>query len=257
MFTIAKKKFCHKFISTPKTTPTPKIESNTAKKTIPFAYCPNQTKNTSPVFGESKSKYRPLHLHCIALTLEKLIIFSAPSGSGKTTVVKHLLQVMENQLAFSVSATTRAPRPNEVDGREYHFLQLSHFREKINEGAFLEHEEVYAGILYGTLWAEVKKIWASGKTVVFDVDVKGGLNLKRKFGEQALAVFLRPPSVDVLMERLTKRSTEVEHQLQERIAKANYELSFESQYDTVVVNDNLDETFASCEKLVSEFIKNQ
>jgi guanylate kinase len=110
--------------------------------------------------------------------------------------------------------------------------------------------------LYGTLWSEVRKIWSEGKAVVFDVDVKGGLNLKRQFGEQALAVFLRPPSVDVLMERLTKRSTEVEHQLQERIAKANYELSFESQYDTVVVNDKLEDTFATCEKLVSDFLSN-
>jgi len=169
-------------------------------------------------------------------------------------VVKHLLSVMQDKLAFSVSATTRNPRPGEENGREYHFLDLNDFRNKIKEGAFLEHEEVYAGILYGTLWTEVRKIWAEGKAVVFDVDVKGGLNLKREFGDQALAVFLRPPSVDILMERLTKRSTEVEHQLQERIAKANYELSFESQYDTVVVNDKLDETFATCEKLVSDFI---
>jgi guanylate kinase len=188
--------------------------------------------------------------------LEKLIIFSAPSGSGKTTVVKHLLGVMHSQLAFSVSATTRNPRPGELDGREYHFLQLEDFHQKVKDGAFLEHEEVYAGILYGTLWSEVRKIWSEGKAVVFDVDVKGGLNLKRQFGEQALAVFLRPPSVDVLMERLTKRSTEVEHQLQERIAKANYELSFESQYDTVVVNDKLEDTFATCEKLVSDFLSN-
>lgn len=186
--------------------------------------------------------------------MEKLIIFSAPSGSGKTTVVKHLLSVMQDKLAFSVSATTRNPRPGEENGREYHFLDLNDFHNKIKEGAFLEHEEVYAGILYGTLWTEVRKIWAEGKAVVFDVDVKGGLNLKREFGDQALAVFLRPPSVDILMERLIKRSTEVEHQLQERIAKANYELSFESQYDTVVVNDKLDETFATCEKLVSDFI---
>ena len=161
---------------------------------------------------------------------------------------------MEQQIAFSVSATTRNPRPGEINGREYHFLQLDDFRTKITEGAFLEHEEVYAGILYGTLWSEVQKIWASGKAVVFDVDVKGGLKLKEKFGDQALAVFLRPPSVEVLMERLTKRSTEVEHQLQERISKAHFELSFENKYDTVVVNDKLDVTFATCEKLVSDFI---
>lgn len=171
-------------------------------------------------------------------------------------MVKHLLDVMSSQLAFSVSATTRSPRPGEIDGREYHFLTLDQFNNSILQNEFLEYEEVYAGILYGTLWSEVRKIWAEGKTVVFDVDVKGGLNLKRKFGNQAMAVFLRPPSVDVLMERLTKRSTEVEHQLQERIAKANYELSFESQYDTVVVNDILEDTFEKCEKLVRDFIEN-
>jgi guanylate kinase len=186
--------------------------------------------------------------------LNKLIIFSAPSGSGKTTVVKHLMQVLEHRLAFSVSATTREPRTGEVDGREYHFLKLSDFKTRIEEGEFLEHEEVYAGILYGTLWSEVKRIWAEGKAVVFDVDVKGGLNLKRKFGDQAMAVFLRPPSVEVLLDRLTKRSTEVEHQLKERIAKANYELSFEDQYDVVVVNDVLEETFAKCENLVGQFL---
>ena len=174
------------------------------------------------------------------LILNKLIIFSAPSGSGKTTVVKHLLDVMSTKLAFSVSATTRSPRPGEVSGREYHFLQLEDFQNKIKNSEFLEHEEVYAGILYGTLWSEVQKIWAEGKAVVFDVDVKGGLALKRQFGEQALAVFLRPPSVEILLERLTKRSTEVEHQLQERLAKANFELSFENQYDVVVVNDILE-----------------
>jgi guanylate kinase len=186
--------------------------------------------------------------------LNKLIIFSAPSGSGKTTVVKHLLEVMSSKLAFSVSATTRSPRPGEVSGREYHFLQLENFQNKIQNNEFLEHEEVYAGILYGTLWSEVQKIWAEGKAVVFDVDVKGGLALKRQFGEQALAVFLRPPSVEILLERLTKRSTEVEHQLQERLAKANFELSFENQYDVVVVNDILEETFVNCENLVNHFL---
>ena len=188
------------------------------------------------------------------LILNKLIIFSAPSGSGKTTVVKHLLDVMSTKLAFSVSATTRSPRPGEVSGREYHFLQLEDFQNKIKNNEFLEHEEVYAGILYGTLWSEVQKIWAEGKAVVFDVDVKGGLALKRQFGEQALAVFLRPPSVEILLERLTKRSTEVEHQLQERLAKANFELSFENQYDVVVVNDILEETFTKCENLVNDFL---
>ena len=161
---------------------------------------------------------------------------------------------MSDRLAFSVSATTRQPRPGEEPGREYHFLSLSDFQQKIDTNEFLEYEEVYAGILYGTLWSEVHKIWAQGKAVVFDVDVKGGLALKRKFGDQALAVFLRPPNVDVLLERLTKRSTEVEHQLKERLAKANYELSFESQYDVVVINDILEETFENCTKLVDSFL---
>ena len=127
-------------------------------------------------------------LHGIDLDIKagEFFVLLGPSGSGKTTVVKHLLEVMDQQLAFSVSATTRSPRPGELNGREYHFLQLDDFREKIKDGAFLEHEEVYAGILYGTLWSEVKKIWADGKAVVFDVDVKGGLNLKRQFGDPKL-----------------------------------------------------------------------
>ena len=185
----------------------------------------------------------------------KLIIFSAPSGSGKTTVVKHLLQTMPDKLAFSVSATTRKPRPGEEDGKEYHFLSQDDFEKRVEDNAFLEHEEVYAGILYGTLWSEVHKIWDQGKAVVFDVDVQGGLSLKRRFKDDALAIFLRPPSVDVLMERLRKRSTEVEHHLQERIAKANHELSFESRYDVVVVNDILEDTLKRCEDLVNEFLK--
>lgn len=184
----------------------------------------------------------------------KLIIFSAPSGSGKTTVVKHLLQTMPDKLGFSVSATTRKPRPGEVDGREYHFLSLDDFENRIEANEFLEHEEVYAGILYGTLWSEVHKIWDQSKAVVFDVDVQGGLNLKRRFKHEALAIFLRPPSVDVLMERLRNRSTEVEHHLQERIAKANHELSFENQYDVVVVNDVLEETLKRCEQIVLDFL---
>lgn len=187
--------------------------------------------------------------------MEKLLIFSAPSGSGKTTVVKHLMETLSLRLGFSVSATTRKPRPGEVNGREYHFLSESEFRDRIERNEFLEYEEVYSGILYGTLWSEVRKIWSQNKMVVFDVDVKGGLNLKKEFGDQALAIFLRPPSIDVLMERLTKRSTEVEHELNERINKATYELSFENQYDVVVVNDVLEETFVRCEHLVNDFFE--
>jgi guanylate kinase len=189
--------------------------------------------------------------------LEKLVIFSAPSGSGKTTVVKHLLQTMPEKLGFSISATTRKPRPGEENGREYFFLENEDFEARIENNEFLEHEEVYAGILYGTLWSEVRRIWGQNKAVVFDVDVQGGLNLKRRFKENALAVFLRPPSVDILMQRLRNRSTEVEHQLNERIAKANHELTFATQYDIVVVNDVLDETFAECESLVTDFLRNK
>lgn len=163
------------------------------------------------------------------------------------------MEVMPEKLGFSVSATTRKPRPGEVHGREYYFLSEEEFRKNIDDGAFLEHEEVYSGILYGTLWSEVKRIWSEDRLVVFDVDVLGGLNLKKEFGEKALAIFLRPPSVEILMERLTKRSTEVEHELAQRIDKAQYELSFENQYDVVVVNDKLEETFERCETLVGDF----
>lgn len=172
-------------------------------------------------------------------------------------MVKHLLQTMPEKLGFSISATTRKPRPGEENGREYFFLTTEDFERKIENDEFLEHEEVYAGILYGTLWSEVHRNWDDGRAVVFDVDVQGGLNLKRRFKNDALAVFLRPPSVEILMDRLTKRSTEVEHQLNERIAKANHELTFASQYDVVVINDKLEETFATCEKLVSDFLTKQ
>lgn len=184
---------------------------------------------------------------------KKLIIFSAPSGSGKTTVVTHLLKQME-ELEFSVSATTRKPRPGETDGKEYYFIKESAFREKIENNEFLEHEEVYKGLIYGTLYSELERIWAQGKTVVFDVDVVGGLNIKKEFGDRALAVFLRPPNVEILMERLRNRSTEVEHQLQERIDKAQFELSFEDKYDVVIVNDILEETFEKSERIVQDFL---
>lgn len=187
---------------------------------------------------------------------KKLLIFSAPSGSGKTTVVKHLLSKMDD-LEFSVSATTRKPRPGETHGKEYYFLEEEEFRSRIEKKEFLEHEEVYKGLIYGTLYSELERIWAQGKTVVFDVDVVGGLNIKKEFGDRALAVFLRPPSVNVLMERLRNRSTEVEHQLQERIDKAQYELTFEDKYDVVLVNDVLEDTFAKAEQIVTDFLNKE
>lgn len=188
------------------------------------------------------------------LILKKAIIFSAPSGSGKTTVVNHLLSIMP-ELGFSVSATTRKPRENEMDGREYYFLDPEDFRQKLANDEFLESEEVYNGIFYGTLHSEVERLWSLGKTVIFDVDVAGGLRIKKKFGDNALAIFLRPPSIDILMDRLRKRSTEVEHQLQMRIDKAHYELQFENQYDLVLINDKLEDTLAKAEEIVRNFIK--
>lgn len=185
--------------------------------------------------------------------MNKVIIFSAPSGSGKTTVVNHLLSVLP-ELGFSVSATTRKPRPHEENGREYYFLDEADFKKKITQNEFLEYEEVYTGILYGTLNSEIQRLWDMGKTVIFDVDVAGGVRIKEKFGNNALSIFLRPPSLEVLMDRLRKRSTEVEHQLQMRIDKAQYELQFENRYDIVLINDKLEETLAKAEQIVKDFI---
>lgn len=186
--------------------------------------------------------------------MDKALIFSAPSGSGKTTVVNHLLKTMPDKLAFSISATTRNPRPNEVHGREYYFLTEDDFNQKIKEGAFVEHEMVYKGLHYGTLKSEVERQWAEGKCVLFDVDVKGGVNLQKQFGNKSKSIFLKPPSIEVLMERLTKRSTEVEHMLQERISKAKEELSYEDKYDVVLVNDVLEETLDQAEQIVLAFL---
>ena len=159
------------------------------------------------------------------------------------------------ELGFSVSATTRKPRPHEEHGREYYFLDIEDFESKIVNNEFLEYEEVYDGIFYGTLNSEVERLWAMNKTVIFDVDVVGGVHIKETFGPNAKAIFLRPPSIEILMDRLRKRSTEVEHQLQMRIQKAQYELQFEDQYDVVLVNDKLEETLIKAEKIVKEFIQ--
>jgi len=187
--------------------------------------------------------------------MEKLIIFSAPSGSGKTTVVNYLLKEMGDKLSFSVSATTRKQRPNETNGKDYYFLEEEDFRKKVANNEFLEFEEVYRGLFYGTLLSELNRIWKIGKTVIFDVDVLGGLNIKKQFGDKALAVFLRPPSVEILMERLRKRDTEVEHHLQERIDKAKFELEFEDKFDRVIVNDNLEKTFESSISIINDFLE--
>lgn len=185
--------------------------------------------------------------------MEKLVIFSAPSGSGKTTVVKHLLDTNPN-LEFSVSATTRNKRSNEVHGKDYYFLTQNEFESKLANGEFLEYEQVYDGLYYGTLKSEVERIWDNGKSVIFDVDVIGGLNIKRIYGQKALAVFLRPPSVDELMERLKNRETEVEHELEQRIGKANEELKYEKEFDIVLINNILAHTLKETESIVNYFL---
>ena len=185
----------------------------------------------------------------------KVVIFSAPSGAGKTTVVKHLLSMPEFNLSFSISACSHKKREGEVDGKDYYFLSADEFRKKIENNDFLEWEEVYADHFYGSLKSEVDRLTAAGKNVVFDVDVKGGLNIKKYYGENALAVFVMPPSVEVLEKRLRDRSTDSEEAIRTRIDKAVYELSFSDKFDVVLVNDKLDETFAKAEKLIGDFLK--
>lgn len=183
----------------------------------------------------------------------KCVIFSAPSGAGKTTIVRHLLS-KETRLAFSVSACSREPRGNEVDGKDYHFLGIEGFRQKIEEDAFVEWEEVYENNFYGTLKSEIEKIWKSGKSVVFDVDVVGGLNLKKQFGDDALAVFVQPPSIEELELRLRTRSTETEEKILQRMSKARQELAHAVGFDVVLENIQLDQACAEAETLVDQFL---
>lgn len=185
----------------------------------------------------------------------KLIIFSAPSGSGKTTIVRHLLNKYTQQLAFSVSACTRPRRDHEIDGKDYYFLTLQDFRQKIADQQFAEWEEVYAGNYYGTLKAEIQRLWNEGKHVLFDVDVKGGLKLKEAYGEAALAVFVKVTSDEEIQRRLSGRGTETPQTLATRLAKVRYEQSFEHEFDRVLINDQLDVVLAEAEQLVQEFIQ--
>ena len=184
---------------------------------------------------------------------KKVVIFCAPSGSGKTTIVKHLLSI-DNRLQFSVSACTRKQRANEVNGKDYYFLTLEDFKNKISNNEFLEYEEVYGGNFYGTLKSEIERIWLQKKVVIFDVDVVGGLNIKKYFGEKALAVFVKPPDIQTLEIRLRERSTETEETLKMRVDKAVHELKFEDKFEKVIVNDGLDEALIEAEKLVDQFI---
>lgn len=184
----------------------------------------------------------------------KLFIFSAPSGSGKSTIVQHLIK-QKLGLAFSISATSRNPRKGERDGIEYHFISTEQFRERIENQEFLEWEEVYPGQYYGTLRSEVDQIRKRGEHAVFDIDVIGGLNLKKEFGEQACAIFVSPPSLEELEYRLRSRNTDDETSLQKRLAKAEYELTFAKQFDHILVNDKLEDALKEAERLVQDFIK--
>lgn len=183
----------------------------------------------------------------------KLIIVTAPSGAGKTTIVRHLLGKYP-ELAFSVSATTRARRENEVDGRDYYFTTPEKFKELIADEAFLEWEEVYTDQFYGTLKSEAERLWAEGKHIIFDIEVHGATNLKKVYPEKTLTIFVKPPSPEALAERLKGRRSESEESLRKRIEKSTYELSFEKNFDIVLVNDVLENALAEAEKIVENFI---
>ncbi|MDH4058949.1 MAG: guanylate kinase [Cyclobacteriaceae bacterium] len=183
----------------------------------------------------------------------KALILSAPSGSGKTTIVKHLLE-NNKDLGFSISASTRDRRGRaEQNGKDYYFLTPEEFKKKIDNDEFIEWEEVYAGNFYGTLKTEIERIWKEGRNVIFDVDVKGGINLKKYFGDKALAVFVKVPSIEVLKERLQERGTETEESLSRRLFKAKFEMSFADKFDVVLVNENLDTSLNEAQRLYDQF----
>ena len=184
---------------------------------------------------------------------EKLLIFSAPSGAGKSTIVQHLMK-LDLALEFSISATSREPREGEKDGREYHFVSPGKFREMIREDAFVEWEEVYPDQYYGTLFCEVDKIWSQGKHAIFDIDVVGGLNLKSRYGDKACAIFVQPPSMEVLHHRLRSRGTDDEASLEKRLGKARFEMTHAVQFDHIIINDTLEHALAEAERIVKEFL---
>ena len=184
----------------------------------------------------------------------KLIIFSAPSGSGKTTIVKRLLTTFP-QFEFSISATSRQPRGQERDGVDYFFLTQEEFKQKVDQDAFVEWEEVYNGTCYGTLRSEMERIWAKGNVIIFDVDVMGGINLKRIFGDEACSIFIKAPSIEALRERLIGRGTDSMETIEKRVAKAEFELSKAGEFDHVVVNDDLELAVEQTEQIIRNFLK--
>ncbi len=184
----------------------------------------------------------------------KCIIFSAPSGAGKTTIVKYLLRQIPD-LKFSISAASRAPRGREENGIDYHFFSVEDFKARIEAGEFIEWEEVYTNNFYGTLKSEIIRAWENGKTVVFDVDAIGGINLKKIFGAKAMSIFVKPPSLFVLEQRLKNRRTETEEQIKMRLDKANEEISYADQFDFVLLNDNLEKACFEVKNIVSDFIQ--
>lgn len=183
----------------------------------------------------------------------KALIFCAPSGSGKSTVVRHILS-LHPELEFSISAASRAPRGTEKDGVDYWFISADEFRRRIASDEFVEYEEVYAGSFYGTLKSEVERIWDKGNSVIFDVDVKGGLNLKKYFGDKALSVFVQAPSVEELRRRLIGRATDSPEAIEKRLAKAAEEMSYADKFDYILINDDLQKAFSDAEKVVNDFL---
>ena len=186
--------------------------------------------------------------------MNKLIVISAPSGAGKTSIVKHLLKNMD-ALSFSVSACSRDKRENETDGKDYHFLGVEDFKKKIKEDVFLEWEEVYENQFYGTLKSEVQRVWNEGKAVIFDVDVAGGLNIKKQYTQECLSIFIMPPSVDVLRERLSGRGSETDEKIEVRLAKAEEEIAKNQKFDKVILNDDFEIACEETQEVISNFIK--
>ena len=186
----------------------------------------------------------------------KAVIFSAPSGSGKSTIVSHILK-LHPELKFSVSAASRAPRGDEKNGVAYWFISADEFRKRIADNEFVEYEEVYPGSFYGTLKSEVERIWDNGDAIIFDVDVKGGVNRKKYFGDRALSVFIQAPSVEVLRQRLVSRATDSPEAIERRVAKAAEEMTYADKFDHIIVNDDLQKAYADAERLVSDFLSQE